>query len=281
MKTAYILATHYSEEIRPYGYEMLHNCLKSLRKSVKDNYKVFLFDNSSTEKFYWEEFEKYFDIEYTYVEDQTKEGLTGCWNRGVQMAVEQGFDRIIMISDDLIFNKSLNYLVEEIKSDDTIYGGTTTPSGVGHNGTWQELKGSPQALNEPMNDLLNVTGICEPDKLPTEGFLLNGFLFGFTKGFYNKFKRKDNNIFNPAEKHKWGSQECELQIRTWPMGAKSVVVGRCWIYHIKLRTWKYHNSMAEQLVTANERMKVYKKKHLEYEKDWQEKMEEERFYESY
>ena len=89
--------------------------------------------------------------------------MTGAWNDGIKKAVKEKFDKIIMISDDLIFNKSINYLIDEIKSDDAIYGGTSVPGGVLGNG--------PQVRNEPVDDIIDVSGECEPDKLPSRGHL--------------------------------------------------------------------------------------------------------------
>ena len=107
IKVAFILTMHQSKEIRPNGFELVDRYLNSLKESIIYDYTVFLFDNSSVDKF---DLDKYSDIDirYTYVEDQSLGGNTGPWNDGALTAFSEGYDKIYISNDDLIFNKSIN-----------------------------------------------------------------------------------------------------------------------------------------------------------------------------
>jgi hypothetical protein len=263
MKIAIILTMHQSKEIRPNGFELVDRYLTSLKKSVDPHwqYTVFLFDNTSEDKFNLDKYND-MDIRYTYVEDQTLTGVTGPWNDGALNAFNDGYDKIFISNDDLIFNKSINYLFEHTVTDNVIYGPLCQPGGM--------LGNSPQISNKAHHNIIDITGKGEVDEMPTEGYLLNGFLFGFTNKFYEKYQREDGYIFNSSKKYIWSANECEIQLRLWKEGVKSHLVGLCWIYHEKIRAWKYHFG---QRVAENEYNDLSKKKNLDYEQNWKSLME--------
>ena len=266
IKIAFVVTMHQSEKISPYGLMLIDRCLNSIRESVSVcEYKVFLFDNSSTEKI---DLSKYSDmnISYTYVEDQTLRGLTGTWNDGVIAAFDEGYDKVFMVSDDVIFNGSINYLLMASNDDDVIYGPLCQPGGMYQNPTGTH----PQISDEPIQEIRDITGTGEVDEIPTSGQLLGGWLFGFTNKFYEKYKRDDGYMFNPGEKYLWGSQECEFQLRLWKKGVKSYIVGLAWIYHEKQRSWKYHEGYG--YATREDRDEFMRIKAEDYMK-WKIKME--------
>mgnify|MGYP003647310948 CR=1 FL=1 len=277
IKVAFVMAMHQSTEIRPRGFESVNRYLTSLDDSCMYDYTVFLFDNSSTEKFPLSNYPN-IDIRYTYVEDQTIRGLTGTWNDGVITAFNEGYDRIIVSSDDLIFNRSLNYLIANIVDDDTIYGPLCQPGGLmapdshtfGGNVLDKNMgKLHPQASDKPIAELIDVTGKGEVGEIPSEGHIIGGFLFGFTRNFYDKYKMEDGLTFNSGKKYMWGGQECEFQLRLWKKGVRSVLVGASWIYHEKIRSWTYHEKgkKSEQALLSDEKVR-------EYQLSWRDRMEQ-------
>lgn len=251
MKIAFIVTMHQSQEIRPDGFKLIDRYLMSLKRSVnsKFDYSVFLFDNTSEDKF---DLSKYsdMDIRYEYVEDQTLRGNTGPWNDGALAAYNDGFDKIYISNDDLIFNESINYLFDETKEDDVIYAPTCQPGGM--------LGQHIQIQTGQVDDILDGTG----------GAYLNGFFFGFTKTFYEKFRIDENNIFDPEKK--WGGNEEEIQERLWKRGVRSYVIMMSWIYHEKIRAWKYHYG---QRVTQEDYDNLSKQKSHDYEMNWKPSME--------
>ena len=262
MKVAFILTMHQSKEIRPNGFYLVDRYLKSLKNSCSFDYTVFLFDNTSEDKFNLDKYSD-MDIRYTYVDDQTKRGNTGPWNDGTLEAFEEGYDKIFVSNDDLIFNKSINYLIINTTDDNVIYGPLCQPGGM--------LGGSPQMSSYPIEEIIDITGKGEVGELPTEGHLLNGFLFGFTNEFFKKYKRGDGYVFNSNNEYIWNANECEFQLRLWKKGVRSRLVGASWIYHEKIRAWKYHFG---QRVSQEDYDNLSERKSLDYEQNWKEKMEQ-------
>jgi len=72
--------------------------------------------------------------------------------------------------------------------------------------------------------------------------VLNGFFLGFTSNFYHAFKNKEDELFpinheNNRGDGKWGGQE-GIMIEWFENGAVCKVIPRCWINHIKDRTYR-------------------------------------------
>jgi hypothetical protein len=254
---------------RPNGFYVVDRFLQSLHKYCDHEYKIYLFDNSSEEKFDLDKY-KEFEIEYTYVEDQTKRGNTGPWNDGVIAAINDGADQVYVCNDDLILNKSINNIIKEVASHENndvgIYGPLCQPSGV---------LGGPQGNNGPVFKIWEITGTGEVGEIPKTGMLLNGFLFGFTKEFYHKYKLETNEIFNPAPEYNWNANECEFQLRLWKQGARSFIVGSCWIYHEKIRSWKAQTNPGgnQATMSTEERLQNSADKLKDYEDNWKDKFE--------
>lgn len=264
MKVAIILTMHQSKEIRPNGFDLVDRYLKSLKNSISSDweYTVFLFDNTSVDKF---DISKYsdMDIRYEYVDDQTIRGNTGPWNDGALTAFNEGYDKIYISNDDLIFNKSINDMFKYTTEDNVIYGPLCQTGGMlGH---------SPQISNDgKILEIIDITGTGEVDQMPTSGHLLNGFLFGFTNKFYETYQREDGYIFNSDEKYIWSANECEIQLRLWKEGVKSQIIGHTWIYHEKIRAWKYHFG---QRVSQEDYDNLSNQKSKDYEQNWKDRME--------
>tara|TARA_Y100000004_G_scaffold159615_1_gene186593 strand:+ start:1756 stop:2538 length:783 start_codon:yes stop_codon:yes gene_type:complete len=253
MKIAFVLTLHQSQERRPDGFKLIDRHLTSMKKSVnsKFDYSVFLFDNTSEEEF---DLSKYsdMDIRYEYVEDQTLRGNTGPWNDGALAAYNDGFDKIYISSDDIILNESINYMFDETKEDDVFYGPTCQPGGI--------LGQHIQIQTSQGNHILDGTG----------GAYLNGFFFGFTRTFYEKFRIDEKNIFSPSKSHIWGGNEEEIQERLWKRGVRSHVITKSWIYHEKIRGWKYFFG---QRVSQEDYDNLSKQRSHDYEVNWKPFME--------
>lgn len=265
----FVLTCHQSKKIRPNGFYIVDRFLQSLHSHCHYEHKIYLFDNSSEDEF---DIEKYkdFNIEYTYINDQTIRGNTGPWNDGVIKAFMDGAEQVYICNDDLILNKSINNLISEVKSHKYnnvgIYAPLCQPNGV---------LGGPQGANSPTFKISDVTGKGEVGSLPTSGYLLNGFLFGFTREFYNRYKYDSNKIFNPSSEYIWNANECEFQLRLWKLGARSFIIGSCWIYHEKIRAWKVHTNPSgnQSKMTTKERLKFSEDKLLDYDDNWKHKFE--------
>ena len=226
MKVGLIVTAHQSKKFRPMGKDLIDRYLKSLKSWIKHDYTVYFFDNSSEDKFELDEYQM--PIDYTYVEDQSLRGNTGPWNDGTINAVNDGCDQIWITNDDVEYNESINDLFDFVKNDED---GDVTVWGVMTNGIDQgnPAYNSNGKLNDGTIDLTN-----------NQNTHVNGFFHGFTKKFYDNFKRKDDNIYDPNPKYNWGGNETTIQERAWKLGGKSKIYRGTWLHHNKIRGWKQH-----------------------------------------
>ena len=225
-KVGIVVTTHYSKELRPQGATLIGNFVDSVKHVLQNStsifeYKIYIYDNSSTQSIGITSSDT---CELYYVEDQTKRGLTGTWNDGAKRAIEDGCDVVLISNDDVQVNTTVdtfvNNILEHRDSRNSIYGPLSNGilSGV-------------QRARKPTYGWYNLTGNVHN--------MVNGFFFGFTKEFYERFKDEDGNLFN--EDYPWGGNEEVFQKRIWEQGGMSWVDGHCWIFHRKLRGWKQHH----------------------------------------
>jgi len=222
MKVGVIVTAHWSDSIRPNGNILLKKFLESLYAECTYDFHVYIVDNES-------EFKLETPTEkctYVRIDNQQEKGLTGAWNVGLNLAYGDGCDILINCNDDLWFDETINKFIDFISLDndvDVVYGPVT--NGI--------LSGR-QLSKEPIPYVMDV-------KMNPSDFL-GGFLFGFTKEHYKKFRYKKNEYFNQFNKHngndgKWGGQEGQW-IENSEIGLRGKIVGHCFINHIKIRAWK-------------------------------------------
>lgn len=223
LKIGYTFAFHYSNNIRPKGKEITSPSIKSFYDNINYNFNTYVIDNQSNPK---SSFSEVFDLStenltYTYIENQHKKGLTGAWDLGIRQAIKDGCDIIILSGDDIIFNTTINDLIDHIKTDpennNSIYG----PLASG-------ITNKIQLSNKPTNQITSIAGF----KLDQ---YLGGHLYAFTKEFYHKYKKSSGELFVINHHHnggdgKWGGQEGNVMC--WAeQGAKCIVVGTCHVHH--------------------------------------------------
>lgn len=219
MKIGISVAMHWSENFRPDGEIFIKKLVNSINDFIVYDKTIYVIDNASQ---YPSNIFTYPNVKYFKIEDQSIEGITGAWNQGIYNAIKDECDIIINTNDDIIFNKDVNKFIEHIhtdpRSDDTVYSPLTNGVLVDH----QRSKG------------------------PKEGTFytkhIGGFLFGFTKEHYNKYKFNDFCYFNKNNKYNegdgvWGGQEGQF-IENCERGATCKIVNFCWVDHNKQRGWK-------------------------------------------
>ena len=230
MKVGLTITTHRSRDIRPNGSQLLYNFFKSLKESnFQYEYEVYVSDNASTISFNYPYDEHHINI--NYIDDQTEKGLTGAWNDSIYRAYEDGCDIIWNFNDDIELNESMNDFIKFIESwderDKTLFGPTSDNGGSPSPNTYKQREGGYKELQLTENSWNN---------------LPNGFSFGFTRKFYERFRYIKTEFF-PIEHPlnggdgKWGGQEGYFGICVGD-GMKAVIVKDCWLKHIKLRDWQ-------------------------------------------
>jgi hypothetical protein len=218
IKIGIVVTTHFSDEYRPSGDVYIKKYSEST-KCINYPFKLYVFDNASSKKLPNLDYDY---VEIIRVEDQFLRGLSGTWNDGIISAVNDGCDVIIVSNDDVELNDTINLFISQIYShefnDCSIYGPVS--NGI--------LSGC-QRHNAPTHQITELTGNFSN--------MVNGFLFGFTREFYNRYRMEDGNLID-EKNYPWGGNEEELQKRIWRAGGRSFVLGDCFIYHRKIRGWK-------------------------------------------
>ena len=234
MKTAFVITCHWSDHIRPRGGELCSSVINSIIESCKHDFVIYIVDNASQHQLPIPKNDK---IQTIKVEDQSKFGLTGAWNLGLEKAFRGGCNILINSNDDLTFNDTINYFINYIKNDknsiNTIYSPATNKTPI-----------LAQQSNGPIN---KIKGLSLKGYHTTP----SGFLWGITKDHYKKWKYTDNEYFPYKHKHdggdgKWGGQE-GYWIGKYGSGLRAKLVMNTWIPHIKIRDWKKARKILENL----------------------------------
>jgi hypothetical protein len=229
MKIGITVAMHWSDEFRPAGDIFIKKLVNSINDVITCDKVIYVVDNASQ---YPSNILTYSNVKYFKIEDQSIEGITGAWNRGIYNAINDGCDIIINTNDDIIFNNSVNKFIGHINTD-------------------------PKSINTIYSPLTN--GVFVDSQFsngPKEGVQLTrnigGFMFGFTKEHYHKYKFNDICYFNKNNKYNegdgiWGGQEGQF-IENCEKGAICKIVNFCWVDHNKQRGWK----KTKKLLSKNE-----------------------------
>lgn len=219
MKIGISVTMHWSEDFRPDGEVFIKKLVNSINDFIVYDKTIYVIDNASQ---YSSNISTYSNVIYSKIEDQSIEGITGAWNRGIDQAINDGCDIIINTNDDIVFNSSVNEFIDYITKDtnnvNTIYSPLT--NGV----------------------LLDTQFSSGPKKGTQLTKNIGGFMFGFTKEHYHKYKFNDLCYFNKNNKYNggdgvWGGQEGQF-MENCEKGAMCKIVNFCWVDHNKQRGWK-------------------------------------------
>lgn len=208
-----VITTHQSH-IRPTGHEEVNKCIASIKEVVPDTDIIVI--NNGSDAMYWTPY----SIPVIDRPDQV-DGLTGAWNVGVNMAYENGAELICQMSDDIWFNDTFKKFEEIIMNHpdrDIGVFGTLTDSMTSY---------PPQRSKVPKSGVREITG---------NKFAVHGWLFAFTRKFYETFLLENGNLFDT--KYPFGYNEEHFQRRVWKDGGKSFIVDDCLVHHEHLNAWK-------------------------------------------
>lgn len=233
MKVGYTFAFHYSEKIRPNGKMVVGQSIDGFYNNCKYDFESFIIDNQSMPRTSFQEVidtDKYPNMHYTYIEDQFIKGITGAWSEGINQAIKAGCDIIILTTDDVVVNDTINNMISHIQndpdSDNSIYG----PVAQGVRVPLQNYPG-------PIEDIIQIPGTQPPHHL-------GGHMYVFTKEFYHKYKSDNGDLFVADNPHnggdgKWGGNEGNV-IHWAEQGAKCIIVGPCWVIDLDVtrQSWK-------------------------------------------
>ena len=229
VKTGVIITTHGF-----YGV-FARQCLESFIRELPKNHFIVLFINESQDEITLDLIKKYKDnkkIKIIYNKNQEEiGGLTGTWNKGIDLCLENNCDVIILSNDDILFDKSINNILWSCyeERDEIKYFGP--------------LSNNPGPKNCPIN-------MCQYSIKPLlhnnrkalykeDPCNLNGFFMVFSRKVLqiNKF---DNNLyFDPS--YPFGGNETEWFDRFKNIGGLPIIVPQTFIYHYKIARWRENN----------------------------------------
>ena len=222
-KVAYTFAFHQSDDIRPLGKQVTQPSVMSFYDSCDYDFQTFVIDNQSEPKTSFSEIidTSTENMHYTYIEDQFEKGITGAWSLGVKQAIDSGCDIVILTGDDIVFNDTINNLIQHIENDEesgnSIYG----PLASGITNQCQLASGPNGQITQLPGNIVNQH--------------LGGHLYAFTKEFYHKWKQPNGDLFIIDQHHnggdgKWGGNEGNVMC--WAeQGAKCISVGTSHVHH--------------------------------------------------
>lgn len=230
VKIGVVLTTH------GFNGVFVKQALESYIRELPDNYFIVLYINESKDNIVLDLMNQYNNdeaykgkIRVIYIEDQISHGgLTGTWNKGIDMCFENNCDVIILSNDDILFDSCIsNILWSCYKSKD-------------------EMKYFGPLSNNPgpKNALINK---CQLGLLPLEKenkkatyhnkiCNLNGFFMVFSKKVLINNKFDNNFYFDP--KYPFGGNETEWFERFKKKSGIPIIVSETFIYHYKLATWR-------------------------------------------
>lgn len=231
-------------------------CLYSVQANVENHKFVCVFDNESIHK----DNNKVVDFcrtnrdfHYVRIDNQNKNGgLTGTWNKGIDLCVKNKCEVIFIVNDDVLFNETWKFIVSSIQDDNVIYGPITNNPGhawINLNRRWTLV----HLLHKSEKKQYAFTG-KNRDEDPVRVGFVNGFCFGCTTKTFLNNKYDNKHYFNP--KFPFAGNETEFQIRLFNLKPtddnkknkkildsltahnRAVIVPRCFVYHYKNHAWK-------------------------------------------
>ena len=235
MKVGFTFAFHHSEDIRPLGNYVTKRGVESFYQHCNYDFETFVIDNQSNPVSSFSSIidlnsNKYSNLNYTYIENQYEKGITGARDLGVRQAFDAGCDIVILSNDDVMYDNTINTLIEYISKDplsaNSIYG----PLASGITNRCQLSSGPTNKITQVVGNIVNQH--------------LGGHVYVFTKEFYHNYKQPNGEMFIVDQHHnggdgKWGGNEGNIMC--WAeKGARCIVAGICHV-HQQIETkqsWK-------------------------------------------
>jgi len=107
----FIITTHYN------NYELIHKCLTLLIQNIPTKNFVVLYVNETTCNKVKNIRSEFNSIEVIFIDNQTiNNGLTGTWNSGIKLCIENNCNVITILGHDTFVNNSINSILDKAKN---------------------------------------------------------------------------------------------------------------------------------------------------------------------
>lgn len=226
-KIGFIIVGHQSQRYSPKGNSFTKKCIESIISLKLNNIHISYIDNQSSDRMYPQlEYKDKCEFSYKYVDDQFKNhGISGAWEDGTKLCLENNCDLIINTNYDTEFNSSIINFIKDVENDidfeTTVYG---------------PLTNEPGFQSEQLSDPFDVKKIneCPFRNIPKSAIdSLNGFCFVYSNKFVHNFSI-NNLLFSkqPFDKSEF------IQRRWRQSGAKIKIANNFFVFHNKQGSWR-------------------------------------------
>lgn len=211
----FVLLCHVGK-LRTDGDKLMHRCVDSLQKSLKNDHRIVIIDNGSESPMTIPS-----GCHLVRIEDQMVGGFSHAFNVGIEKALSLGCHIINLVNDDVVFNNSISNYLEVVDShphkNQSIFGPTT--------------KGATNKKQRREKIVDN------PKVIETKA--INGFFMTFTDVFCDKFHlgEKRSDMFLPEPKFA-GVEHAAFQDQLVKRGVKILVVEHGWFQHDGRHGWR-------------------------------------------
>ena len=219
--------------ITTHGFNGIYarQCIECYRRFVPDAFVVLYVNESSDPKTLSIE-KDYPDVEYVYISDQKEGGgLTGTWNKGVDLCRTKECSVVVLSNDDILFDDSIVHILNAAKrckvSEKIYYGPLTNNPG-------------PSAGNRAnQHALFAQDGAPQTCKYAGSLYNLNGFFMVFpVHVLIDNQIAVDGESYYFDPQYPFGGNETEWFTRFTKSHGIPIVVPRTFIYHYKLQVWR-------------------------------------------
>lgn len=211
----FVITTHHN------NYDLINKCLTLLfeNTTIENSYYVLYVNETTCDKVL--NIKDQFKLnEVIYIDDQIKnKGLTGTWNQGINLCIENNCDVITLLGHDTYVNKDIIYLLQAGKkandNKELKYFGPL-------------FKNYPGKDDELWQDEIYYK--CTHNK----NFLIGSIL---TLPIYTLKKNilPNNKYFN--ENYPFGYNDIEYYLRLKSINGSGIIIDKCIIDHKYKRTW--------------------------------------------
>lgn len=206
-------------------YESTVECIASIEKYVKCQYRIYLVDNNSKEECKRKIEEKYTDYKtIQLIMLPTNLGYSGGNNVGVKQAVLDGADAILIMNSDVVLMNDIVTILKSDLNEKTVLAGPKIYSNAGENG--QYLRKNYNFLfaltdKKPfyyIRKIVKFTDVCyqvqDWDKKRCFNGMLSGCCFLIDASSFSKMGFFDDNVFLYAEEYIIGKKLEAMELKT-------------------------------------------------------------------
>lgn len=220
-KVGIVITTHGNN-----NQKMCKMCLDACLKHIHHPKEVFLFDNESSDPWTCKIPEKYKDkhVTYTRINDQTANGgLTGTWNMGAKMALNNNCHVILFLNNDAFVNETINDLI--------------MLSGFKNNAIVGPLTNQPGYLKNALrNQFIKSNRLYAHFNYKKITDYVNGFCFAVHASALKNNKYDEQYFFNP--KLPFSGNEVEWARRHKKKKGNFYICTSCYVQHDKKSSWR-------------------------------------------